>query len=153
MHLQAKGRSGSDTSKPSCCTRRSYIFRIFFRYNCLLHISIKNVTDLYAHAQTVDTRRSSPIFQAPGYEATGCLVKQAKSRQSRSKYMTVSKRVFPFSRQWHQVTPIAPPTGCGIRPVPNRNHRNTRRNNLRFQHGTATYTEYFNRILNWISGF
>ena len=26
--------------------------------------------DLYAHAQTVDTRRSSPIFQAPGYEAT-----------------------------------------------------------------------------------
>ena len=25
--------------------------------------------DLYAHAQTVDTKRSSPIFQAPGYEA------------------------------------------------------------------------------------
>ena len=50
-----------------------------------------------------------------------CLAKQAKSQQSRSKYMTVSKRVFPFSRQWHQVTPIAPPTGCGIRPVPNRN--------------------------------
>ena len=72
MHLQAKGRSGSDTSKPSCCTRRSYIFRIYFRYNGLLHISInytENVTDLYAHAQTVDTRRSSPIFQAPGYEA------------------------------------------------------------------------------------
>ena len=49
MHLQAKGRSGSDTSKLSCCTRRSYIFRIFFRYNCLLHISInytENVTDL-----------------------------------------------------------------------------------------------------------
>ena len=72
MHLQAKGRSGGDTSKPSCCTRRPYIFRMFFRYNCLLHISInyaENVTDLYAHAQTVDTRRSSPIFQAPGYEA------------------------------------------------------------------------------------
>ena len=33
-----------------------------------------NVTDLYAHAQTVDTRRSSPIFQAPGYEATYMLV-------------------------------------------------------------------------------
>ena len=33
----------------------------------------------------------------------------------------MSKRVFPFSRQWHKVTPIAPPTGCGIRPVPNRN--------------------------------
>ena len=72
MHLQAKDRSGSDTSKPSCSTRRSYIFRIFFSYNCLLHISInytENVTDLYAHAQTVDTRRSSPIFQAPGCEA------------------------------------------------------------------------------------
>ena len=44
----------------------------FFHYNCLLRISInytENVTDLYAHAQTVDTRRSSPIFQAPGYEA------------------------------------------------------------------------------------
>ena len=40
MHLQAKGRSGSDTSKLSCCTRRSYIFRIFSRYNCLLHTSI-----------------------------------------------------------------------------------------------------------------
>ena len=26
-------------------------------------------TDLYVHAQTVNTRRSSPIFQAPGYEA------------------------------------------------------------------------------------
>ena len=25
--------------------------------------------DLYAHAQTVDTKRSSPIFRAPGYEA------------------------------------------------------------------------------------
>ena len=73
MYLQAKGRSGSNTSKPSCCTRRSYIFRIFFRYNCLLHISInytENVTDLYAHAQTVDTRCSSLIFQAPGYEAS-----------------------------------------------------------------------------------
>ena len=48
------------------------IFRTFFRYNCLLHISInytENVTDLYEHAQTVDIRRSSPIFQAPGYEA------------------------------------------------------------------------------------
>ena len=54
-------------------------------------------------------------------QLAGCLAKQAKSQQSRSKYMTVSKRVFPFSRQWHQVTPIAPPTGCGIRPVPNRN--------------------------------
>ena len=30
---------------------------------------MENVTDPYAHAQTVDTRRSSPIFQAPGYEA------------------------------------------------------------------------------------
>ena len=30
LHLQAKARSGSDTSKPSCCTQRSYIFRIFF---------------------------------------------------------------------------------------------------------------------------
>ena len=41
------------------------------------YFSIKlygNVTDLYAHVQTVDTRRSSPIFQAPGYEATYMLV-------------------------------------------------------------------------------
>ena len=40
LQLQAKGRSGSDTSKLSCCTRRSYIFRVFFRYICLLHTSI-----------------------------------------------------------------------------------------------------------------
>ena len=59
-------------------------------------------------------------------QLAGCLAKQAKSQQSRSKYMTVSKRVFPFSRQWHQVTPIAPPTGCSIRPVPNRNLSETR---------------------------
>ena len=31
---------------------------------------MKNVTDFYAHAQPVDTRRSSPIFQAPRYEAS-----------------------------------------------------------------------------------
>ena len=60
-------------------------------------------------------------------QLAGCLAKQAKSQQSRSKYMTVSKRVFPFSWQWHQVTLIAPPTGCGIRPVPNRNHGNLTR--------------------------
>ena len=30
---------------------------------------MENVTDLYAHAQTVDTRCSFPIFQAPRYEA------------------------------------------------------------------------------------
>ena len=48
------------------------IFSAYFSVNCLLHISInytENVTDIYAHVQTVDTRRSSPIFQAPGYEA------------------------------------------------------------------------------------
>ena len=53
--------------------RGGRIFAAYFPINCLLHISIYytvNVTDLYAHAQTVDTRRSSPIFQAPGYEAT-----------------------------------------------------------------------------------
>ena len=53
--------------------RGGRIFSAYFSVNCLLHISInytENVTDLYAHAQTVDTRRSSPIFQAPGYEAT-----------------------------------------------------------------------------------
>ena len=49
------------------------IFSAYFPVNCLLNISInymENVKDLYAHAQTVDTRRSSPIFQVPGYEAT-----------------------------------------------------------------------------------
>ena len=59
-------------------------------------------------------------------QLAGCLAKQARShmsQQSRSKYMTVSKRVFPYSRPWDQVTPIAPPTGCGIRPVPNKPHR------------------------------
>ena len=59
MHLQVKSRSGSDTSKPPCCTPRLYIFCV----NCLLHISIiymENATDLYAHAQTVDTRHLSP---------------------------------------------------------------------------------------------
>ena len=30
-------------------------------------------------------------------QLAGCLAKQAKSQQSRSKYMTVSKQVFPFS--------------------------------------------------------
>ena len=53
--------------------RGGRIFSAYFSVNCLLHISInytENVTDLYAHAQTVYTRRSSPIFQAPGYEAT-----------------------------------------------------------------------------------
>ena len=49
---------------------------IFLLINCLLHISInytENVTDLYTHAQTVDTRRSSPILQVPGYEANTCI--------------------------------------------------------------------------------
>ena len=74
MHLQAKGRSGSDTSLEAisaACGGR--IFSAYFPVNCLLHISLnytENVTDLYAHAQTVDTRRSSPIFQVPGYEAS-----------------------------------------------------------------------------------
>ena len=52
---------------------RGRIFSTYFSVNCLLHISInytENVTDLYAHAQTVDTRCSSPIFQVPGYEAS-----------------------------------------------------------------------------------
>ena len=52
--------------------RGGRIFSAYFPVNCLLHISInytENVMDLYAHAQTVDTRHSSPIFQAPGYEA------------------------------------------------------------------------------------
>ena len=31
---------------------------------------MENVTDLYAYVQTVDTRCSFLIFQAPGYEAT-----------------------------------------------------------------------------------
>ena len=72
MHLQAKDRNGNDTSKLSCCTRRSYIFRVFSRYICLFTYLDKlygKCMDLYAHAQTMDTRRSSPIFQAPGYEA------------------------------------------------------------------------------------
>ena len=74
MRLQAKGRSGSDTSlEVISAARGGRIFSAYFPVNCLLHISVnytENVTDLYAHAQTVDTRRSSPIFQAPGYEAT-----------------------------------------------------------------------------------
>ena len=48
------------------------VFSAYLSVNCLLHISInymENVTDLYAHVQTVDTRRSSQIFQAPGYKA------------------------------------------------------------------------------------
>ena len=58
--------------------RGGRIFSAYFSVNCLLHISIKyteNVTNLYAHAQTVDTRCSSPIFQAPGYEASALLHK------------------------------------------------------------------------------
>ena len=52
--------------------RRGRIFSAYFSINCLLHISInhtENVMDLYVYAQTIDTRRSSLIFQAPGYEA------------------------------------------------------------------------------------
>ena len=33
----------------------------------------------------------------------------------------MSKRVCPHFKAVHKATPIAPPTGCGIRPVPNRN--------------------------------
>ena len=33
----------------------------------------------------------------------------------------MSKQVHPLFTAVTQVTPIAPPTGCGIRPVPNRN--------------------------------
>ena len=49
-----------------------HIFSAYFSVNGLLHISInytENVTNLYAHAQTVVTRRSSPILQVPGYKA------------------------------------------------------------------------------------
>ena len=52
--------------------RGSCIFSAYFSVNCLLHISInytENVTDLYMHAQAVDTRRSSLNFEAPRYEA------------------------------------------------------------------------------------
>ena len=51
--------------------RGGRIFSAYISINCLLHISInytENVTDLYAHARTVDTRHSSLIFQAPGCE-------------------------------------------------------------------------------------
>ena len=49
-----------------------YFPRIFPLYLPLAHLDklYGKCTDLYAHAQTVDTRRSSQIFQAPGYEAT-----------------------------------------------------------------------------------
>ena len=48
-----------------------YFPRIFPLYLSLTYLDklYGKCTDLYAHAQTVDTRRSSPIFQAPGYEA------------------------------------------------------------------------------------
>ena len=48
-----------------------YFPRIFPLYLPLTYLDklYGKCTDLYAHAQTVDTRRSSPIFQAPGYEA------------------------------------------------------------------------------------
>ena len=48
-----------------------YFPRIFPLYLPLTYLDklYGKRTDLYAHAQTVDTRRSSPIFQAPGYEA------------------------------------------------------------------------------------
>ena len=75
LHLQAKGRSGSDTSS-HLAARGGRIFSAYFSVNCLLHIYTnytENVMDLYTHAQTMDTRRSSPIFEAPGYEAMpGC---------------------------------------------------------------------------------
>ena len=48
-----------------------YFPRIFPLYLPLTYLDklYGKCTDLYAHAQTMDTRRSSPIFQAPGYEA------------------------------------------------------------------------------------
>ena len=52
----------------------TYVFINFGANNSKwLLISInytENVMDLYAHAQTVDTRHSSPIFKAPGYKAS-----------------------------------------------------------------------------------
>ena len=40
----------------------------------------------------------------------------------------MSKRMYPLFTAVHKATPIAPPTGCGIRPVPNRNLVDTMRN-------------------------
>ena len=67
-------------------------------------------------------------FERAVEQLAGCLAKQAKSQQSRSKYNSHAntsgdrfKANISLFTQWHQVTPIVPPTGCGIRPVPNRN--------------------------------
>ena len=52
-------------------------------------------------------------------QLAGCLAKQAKV-SSRGPSRTASAKL-SYQYLMRCVTPIAPPTGCGIRPVPNRN--------------------------------
>ena len=69
-------------------------------------------------------------------QLVGCLAKQQKSAVEvkvqqpgecqREVALSIfnemmSKRVYSLFTAVHKATPIAPPTGCGIRPVPNRN--------------------------------
>ena len=49
-------------------TRRGHVFSAYFSVTYLNKLYGKG-NDFYAHAQTVDIRHSSPICQAPGYEA------------------------------------------------------------------------------------
>ena len=63
-------------------------------------------------------------------QLAGCLAKQAKvssrgqSRTASAKlsYQYDVKAGVSLFTAVNKVTPISPPTGCGIRPVPNRNH-------------------------------
>ena len=58
-----------------------YFPRIFPLYLPLTYLDklYGKCTDLYVHAQTVNTRRSSPIFQAPGDEASIGIIMGASS--------------------------------------------------------------------------
>ena len=61
-------------------------------------------------------------------QLTGCLAKQQKSAV-KVKVQLPDKCQRPSAKLSYEylgkVTPIAPSTGCSIRPVPNRNHKNT----------------------------
>ena len=77
----------------------------------------ESVTDLYAHAQTVDTRCSSPIFQAPGYEAIEVLVCTCRNslgtRLAKSPMVALLNQVQPINpyiKTWHNLVSCPDPT-------------------------------------------
>ena len=111
---------------------------------------LKTLSHIHAHHHTI----KSPL------NTLGRAVEQFasnKSQQSRSKYNSQAnantklsyeylisdvKASFTCGAAVHKVTPIAPPTGCGIRPVPNRNL---------FEFGRGLYGNTYISVLSTLS--